>query len=111
MLKKILGISALLSSMWFSVAAHAYPIGTNFAIVNNTAVAMNLVISQPNGQAHVIKSIPANETTTVYLENGDKSWWLYQTSVANFSLNDATTQTEYVNGRIAYYVGATQWTQ
>jgi hypothetical protein len=109
MLKKILFTLSFLL-MCFSVPSYAYTIGANLVIVNNTNVAMNLQVSHPNGQGNTSYPIPANETTTVYMENGDKTIWLYQSSIATFSLNDQVTQTEYVNGRVAYYVGASLWT-
>jgi hypothetical protein len=106
MLKKIL--PALLILL-FSLPTYAYTVGADFVIVNNTDTNMNLIVSQPNGQGHIVKPIPAHETTRMFMENGDKTIWLYQASIAPFSIRDATTQIEYVNGRIAYYIYQTMW--
>lgn len=109
MLKKILVIPALLL-MYFCIPAYAYIVGADFVIVNNTDVEMTLLVFQPHGQGTLPpKLIPAHETTRIYMENGDTTYWLYQTSVASFHLKDAVTQTEYVNGRIAYHIGGGYW--
>lgn len=89
-----------------SVSSYAYVIGTNFTIENKTATPMVMVVEQPNGQANNIVHIPAHETSKVYLQNGDNSGLLYQTSSAPFKIRDTDTNGKVlVQGRMVYYVG------
>ena len=43
------------------------------------------------------------------MENGDASGLLYQAKVLPFSVKESATGIEQVNGRIAFYVGASVW--
>jgi hypothetical protein len=110
MLNKIVFLPTLLW-MCISLPSYAYVIGANLTIENATDVPMELTVYRLNGQDSIHKSIPAHQTTPIYMENGDHSGYLYQAAVAPFSIRDAKEKTEYVNGRVAYYVGAAFWSK
>lgn len=110
MFNKMMLFPALL---WTCVlpASYAYVIGANLTIENQTDVPMKILVIPPHQQSPVYKNLPIHEATTIYVENGDHTGWLYQASVAPFSITDAAGKTEYVNGRVAYYVGGTLWSK
>jgi len=110
MLSKITLLPVLLW-MCVSLPSYAYVIGANLTIENQTDVPMQLVVNPPNGQNSILTSLPAHQATVVYVENGDHSGRLYHASVAPFSIKDISGKTEYVNGRVAYYVGAGFWSK
>jgi len=91
--------------------SNAYVIGANLTIENQTDVPMKILVIPPHQQSPILESIPVHQTTTIYMENGDHTGWLYQASVAPFSITDAAGNTEYVNGRVAYYVGGAFWSK
>lgn len=101
MLKKI---SLVLLTTCISASSYAYVIGANLTVQNKTDVPMEIEITPPNKQEKVIKQIPAHETIHTYIENGDHSGWLYQTSTAPFTIK--ANNKLYAQGRIAFYVGA-----
>lgn len=88
-----------------SASSYAYVIPTNFSIENKTNVDMTVEITPAvKGQEKITKQIPAHDTLQISLDNGDHSGWLYQTSTSPFIIK--ANGKPYVQGRIAYYVGA-----
>jgi|GEM_PF-6037170 len=95
--------------MCISLPSHAYVIGADLTIENKTDTPLEISVFPPNGEGPVAQRVSPHQTKTIYVENGDGSGRLYQASVAPFSIKDAENHTEYVNGRVAYYVGAAFW--
>lgn len=110
MLNKLV-LSTVLLFINVSLPSYAYVIGANLTVENETDVPMEIIVQQPNGQNYPVKNIPPHQTTTIYTENGDQTGLLYHTLVAPFSIKDAAQKTEYVNGRVAYYVGTAYWSK
>lgn len=93
-----------------SLTAHAYLIGTNFHIENNTPITMVIEIKQPNGQGDNIYELISHKNNQIYLSNGDNSGLLYQTSNATFTIHENDINGKIVaQGRIVYHVGAGMW--
>jgi len=89
-----------------STSSYAYIIQSNVTIENKTDIPLLITIDQPNKQGSNTLAIPAHLTTEIHVQNGDNSGQLYQTSTAPFKIKAAETGLLYVQGRIAYYVGA-----
>lgn len=90
-----------------STASYAYIIGTNLTIDNKTNEAITIEITLPKNQTPIIQTIPALKSSIVYLENGDNTGLLYQSSTAPFNIK--SKDKIYVKGRIGFYVGASAW--
>jgi hypothetical protein len=90
-----------------SVSSYAYLVETNFTIENKTDVPLVVVVTQPDG-LKPLQLILAHETRQILVKNGDSSGLLYQTSTAPFNINalDHKKNPLIVQGRIAFYVGA-----
>ena len=93
-----------------SATSYAYVVGANLTVENKTDVPMVIVIDQPNGQAKDILQLPPHKSNQIYMQNGDNSGMLYQTSTAPFTIRETDANGKvYAQGRIAYYVGASMW--
>lgn len=90
-----------------NASSYAYVIDTHFTVENKTDVPMVITVDQPNGQTSNLLHIPAHESTQVYMQNGDNSGLLYQTSTSPFTIK--ANGKLYLQGRVAYYVGASVW--
>lgn len=99
-------LSCFFGAFLGSSASYAYVIGSDLIVENTTSTPLSITIEQPNAQPFIVKDIPANQTVTIYLENGDSSGWLYQAETAQFSIQDAHSHIEQINGRVAFYIGA-----
>ena len=105
--------SALLISC-ISVSSYAYVVQTNLTVENKTDVHMGIEIDQPNGTKPYY-GIPAHKSRKILLDNEDSSGLLYQTATAPFKIwaiypeKDTQKNILSVQGRIAYYVGASMW--
>lgn len=91
------------------ISVYAYVVSSDVTIDNQTD--KNLVITFPQlyNQPPITKEIAAKHSETVSLDNGDHSGLLYQASVFPFNIKDVATGIEQVNGRMAFYVGASVW--
>lgn len=108
-MKKRKGIQCLLLLFSISITSYAYVVSANFTIENNTDTTFNMEIKQPNQQPDNTIVIPAHDTSTIFMTNGDHGGLLYQASTAIFTLK-ANNKT-YAQGRIVYYAGAAMWSK
>lgn len=105
MFKKI-QLAILISGI--SATSYAYVVESNLTVENKTNVPMVMIIEQPNGQPVKTISIPAHQTIDKqYMQNGDHSGLLYQTSSAPFKIRETDENGKVLaQGRVVYYVGA-----
>ena len=101
-------LNTLLISL-LPLSTYAYIIGSDLIIDNQTEKNLVVTIPQPDSRYPIQKEIPAKKEVTIYLENGDSTGLLYQAKTKPFSIKEAGTEIEQVNGRIAFYVGASVW--
>lgn len=108
MLNKLQLLSLLLLLSCSSVSGYAYIIGTNLSIENRTNVNLTISIDSLNLEPPITQALPAHKTSIIYLENGDHTGWLYQTSATIFKIKSANNKV-YAKGRIVFHVGGSLW--
>ena len=113
MLKKI-HLALLISCI--SSSSFAYQVKAYLTIDNRTAVPMQIIVQQPNGQADITQDIPALQATRVTKSQNDFGDPLENNMSYVLSLNQshafitikgiaANKDKTYLQGRITYYAG------
>lgn len=107
MKKNILLSLQIILFLFASIPSYAYIIGNNVVIDNQTDKNLVMKLSRPYAPYGDIVNydIPAKSNITVYIENGDSTGLLYQARAFPFSISDAKSGIEQINGRVAFYVG------
>ena|SRR5205085_5145474 len=90
------------------ISVYAYVITSDFKIDNQTDKNLIVSVNLPDSINPVTKEIAAKQSDIVKVEFKN-SGLLYQSRAYPFSIKDSETGIEQVNGRIAFYLGASVW--